>query len=87
MDSGCLNAWVAKILGLRNSWSSKLEMSVVEMYEQIFLLLEEKIKFSVEQKVFIVRVYYVTKSYKKVRKNFWGYIETGARRQTVQLNM
>ncbi len=37
-------------------------MSVVEMYEKMFLLSEVKMKFSLEQKVFIVRIYYATKS-------------------------
>ncbi len=45
-------------------------MSVAEMCEKIFLLSEVKMKFSVEQKVFIVCVYYATKWYKKVRKEF-----------------
>ncbi len=45
-------------------------MSAVEMDEKIFLLSEVKMKFSVEGKVFIVRVYYATKSYKKVREEF-----------------
>ncbi len=45
-------------------------MSVVKTCEKIFLLLEVKMKFSVERKVFIVRVYYATKSYKKVRVEF-----------------
>ncbi len=40
------------------------------MCEKMFLLSEMKIKFSVEQKVFIVRIYYTTKSYKKVREKF-----------------
>ncbi len=44
-------------------------MNVIEMFEKIFLL-SEKMKFSTEQKVFIVRVYYTTKSYKKVWKEF-----------------
>ncbi len=69
MKGGKAHGWVAKIC-LRNSWPSKLEMSVVEMWEKIFLLPKEKIKFSVEQKVFLVRVYYSTKSYKKVREEF-----------------
>ncbi len=64
----------------------KLEMSIVKMSEKIFLS-EVKMKFSVEQKVFIVRVYYTAKSYKKVRKNFWRNIVTGAHCQTVQLNV
>ncbi len=34
-------------------------MNVVEMCEKIFLLSEVKMKFSIEQKVFIVHVYYV----------------------------
>ncbi len=45
-------------------------MSAAEMCEKIFFLSEVKMKFSVEQKVFIVRVYYPTKSYKKCRKKF-----------------
>ncbi len=61
--------WVAKIC-LRNNWPSKLEISILEMCEKIFLLSEAKMKFPVEQKVFIVRVYYATKSYKKCGKNF-----------------
>ncbi len=44
-------------------------MSLVEMCEKIFLLSEGKMKFSIEQKVFIVRIYYATKSYKKCGKN------------------
>ncbi len=40
------------------------------MCEKIFLLLEVKMKFSIEQKTFIVRVNYATKSYKKVREEF-----------------
>ncbi len=40
-------------------------MILVEMYEKIFLLSEVKMKFSIEQKVFNIRVYYATKSYKK----------------------
>ncbi len=39
-------------------------MSIVEMCEKM-LLSEVKMKFSEEQKVFIVCVYYATKSYKK----------------------
>ncbi len=56
--------------GLRNSWPSKLEMSEVEKRGKIFLLSEVKMKFSVEQNVFIVCVYYVTKSYKRVQEEF-----------------
>ncbi len=58
------HGWVAKIC-LRNSWPSKLEMSVVEMREEIFLFTEVKMK---EQKVFIVRVCYATKSCKEAGK-------------------
>ncbi len=61
--------WVAKIF-LKNTWPSKLEMRVPEMSEKIFLLSEVKMKFSVEQKVYIVCIYYVTKSYKKVWEEF-----------------
>ncbi len=43
-------------------------MSVVEMCEKIFLLSEVKMKFSTEQKLFIV--YYAIKSYKKVWEKF-----------------
>ncbi len=46
-------------------------MSVVEMCEKIFLLSEVKIKFSIEQNMFIFCVYYPTKSYKKVREQLW----------------
>ncbi len=45
-----------------------LDLSVVEMCEKMFLLLKVKIKFSSEQKVFIVRVYYAKKLYKNVRE-------------------
>ncbi len=38
--------------------------------KKMFLLSEVKIKFSVQQKVFIVHAYYATKSYKKVREEF-----------------
>ncbi len=38
-------------------------MSVVEMCKKTILLLEVKMSLSVEQKVFIVRVYYTIKSY------------------------
>ncbi len=52
------HGWVAKIC-LRNSWPSKLEMSIVGMCEKIFLLSEVKMKRSVEQ-VFIVHGSYTT---------------------------
>ncbi len=55
------HGWVAKMC-LRNSWPSNREMSIVEMCEKISVLLEVKMKFSIEQKVFIVRVYYARKS-------------------------
>ncbi len=64
LKGGKTHGWIAKIC-LKNSWSSKLEMSVVEMSDKIFLLSEVKMKFFVEQKVFIVNVYYATKSYTK----------------------
>ncbi len=42
------------------------------MCEKIFLLPEVKMKFSIEQNMFIVRIYYATKSYKKVQEEFSG---------------
>ncbi len=42
---------------------------LVEMCEKTFLS-EAKMKFSIEQKVFIFRLYYSKKLYKKCRKNF-----------------
>ncbi len=69
LKCGKAHGCVAKIC-LRNNWPSKLEMNEVEICEKIFLLSEVKMKFSVEQKEFIVRVYYTTKSYKKMRKEF-----------------
>ncbi len=63
------HGWVAKICQ-RNSWPSKLELSVVEMCEKIFLLSEVKIKFSIEPNMFIVCIYYATKLYKKVWEEF-----------------
>ncbi len=56
-------------------------MSVVEMCEKIFLLSEVNIKFSVEQYVFIVRIYYAAKSYKKSAERIydevcWGFINS-----------
>ncbi len=65
LKGGKAHGWVAKIC-LRNSSPSKLEMNVVEKCEKIFLLSKVKMKFSVEQKIFIVRVYYATKLYKSV---------------------
>ncbi len=56
LKGGKAHGWVVKIY-LRNSWPSKLEMSVFEICEKIFLSSGVKVKFSVEQKVFIVRVY------------------------------
>ncbi len=38
----------------------------VEISKKIFLLSQVKMKFSLEQKVFIVHIYYATKLYKKV---------------------
>ncbi len=69
LKDGKARALVVRIC-LRNSWASKLEMSVVEICGQIFLLSEVKMKFSIEQKVFIVCVYYIIKAYKKVREEF-----------------
>ncbi len=48
----------------RNNGPSKLDMSVVEGCEKIFLSSEVKMK------VFIVRRYYTKKSQKKCKKNF-----------------
>ncbi len=45
-------------------------MRVLEMCEKIFLFSEVKMNISKEQKVFIVHMYYTTKSYKKVREEF-----------------
>ncbi len=53
-------------VGSTNSWPSKLEMSVAEICEKIFLLS----KVTVEQKVFIVHIYQATKSFKKMREKF-----------------
>ncbi len=69
LEGGKAHGWVVQIC-LRNGWPLKLETSVVEMCEKIFLLLEVKIKFSVEQKVFIICVCYATKSHKKVLGEF-----------------
>ncbi len=40
------------------------------MCEKIFLLLEVKMNPPVEQKVFIVRIFYATMWFKKVREEF-----------------
>ncbi len=50
LKGGKAHGWVAKIC-LRNSWPSKLEISVVEMCKKIILVSEVKMKFSVEQKM------------------------------------
>ncbi len=55
LEGGKAHGWVAKIC-LRNSRPSKLEISVVEMCEKIFLLSEVKTKLSLEQKVFIIGI-------------------------------
>ncbi len=59
----CRKTYQTDLVCLRNCWSLKLEMSVVKMCENMFSLSKVKMKFSIEQKVFIVRVYYITKSY------------------------
>ncbi len=63
------HGWVAKLC-LRNSSPSELDKSVVEICEKIVLLSEVKMKFSIEENVFIVRIYYPAKLYRKVRGEF-----------------